>query len=47
MVCYVAGKYTAPTREEVQANIDAAEAVGKRMLNQGITPLIPHRISAF
>lgn len=47
MIAYIAGKYTADTREGVQANIDAAEAVGKAMLLQGYVPLIPHRITGF
>ena len=42
---YIAGPYTAPTREGVQRNIDAAEAVGKKMLKLGAVPVIPHRIT--
>ncbi|KAA0888728.1 DUF1937 family protein [Oryzomonas rubra] len=44
-IVYVAGPYTAPTREGIQANIDKAEAIGKMLLLQGDTPLIPHRIT--
>lgn len=44
-LAYIAGKYTGHTREEVQANIDAAEAVGKEMLLRGMVPIIPHRIT--
>lgn len=46
MLAYVAGKYTAPTKEEVQMNINAAEKVGKQTLLMGMVPIIPHRISA-
>lgn len=47
MLIYVAGAYTAPTKEEVQAHIDRAEEVGKLVLEHGYVPLIPHRITAF
>lgn len=47
MICYVAGPYTAPSREEVQANIDKAEAVGKKMMHLGFAPIIPHKITSF
>lgn len=43
---YIAGKYSADTREDVQANIDAAEVAGKAVLLSGAVPVIPHRISA-
>lgn len=46
MLIYIAGKYTAPTREERQRNIDAAEEAGKHVALQGHVPIIPHRISA-
>ena len=47
MICYIAGAYTAPTREGIQANIDAAEAAGKEMLlHHGFVPLIPHKITS-
>lgn len=45
MICYIAGPYSASTQEGVQANIDAAEAIGKQMLLHGYTPVIPHRIT--
>lgn len=47
MIVYIAGPYSAPTREGVQTNIDAAEVVGKSILQMGYVPLIPHRITAF
>lgn len=43
---YVAGKYSGETREEVQANIDLAETVGKALLKNGCAPLIPHKITS-
>lgn len=46
MVVYICGPYTAPTRDEVQRNINVAERAGKAVLKMGHTPLIPHRISA-
>lgn len=44
---YVAGKYSAPTREEVQANIDKADEVAKQLMLRGYVPVIPHKITAF
>lgn len=45
-VLYIAGPYSAKTREEIQQNINIAEQVGKAVLKAGFVPLIPHRISA-
>lgn len=42
---YIAGRYTADTRADVQANIDAAEEAGKEVLLLGHVPVIPHRIT--
>lgn len=47
MICYIAGPYSHPTQEGVQANIDAAEKVGKSVLRMGKVPLIPHKITSF
>jgi nucleoside 2-deoxyribosyltransferase len=47
MVVYIAGPYTAPTRDGVQANIDKAEEVAKAILQKGLTPLLPHKITSF
>lgn len=44
---YVAGKYSAPTQEEVQANIDKADEVAKQLMLRGFVPVIPHKITAF
>lgn len=45
MVVYVAGPYSGATREEIQQNINIAEAAGKGILKAGHTPLIPHRMA--
>lgn len=39
---YIAGPFTAPTREGVEANIKAAEAVGIVIAQLGGMPIIPH-----
>lgn len=39
---YVAGKFSAPTRAGVEANIAAAELVGIEVARLGLMPLIPH-----
>ena len=39
---YIAGPFTAPTREGVEANIKAAEAVGIVIAGLGGMPIIPH-----
>lgn len=44
IVAYVAGKYTADTKEEKIKNVQQAEEVGKQLLKMGISPLIPHKI---
>lgn len=44
-LAYIAGKYTGATREDVQRNINDAEAVGKAVLQKGMVPIIPHRIT--
>ena len=43
---YVAGPYTALTREEISANVAKAEEWGKQVLLAGHVPLIPHKISS-
>jgi nucleoside 2-deoxyribosyltransferase len=39
---YVAGPYTGPTREAVEANITAAVVVGLEVARLGACPVIPH-----
>lgn len=39
---YVSGPYTAPTPELVQANVDAAVAVGLQVRAAGYVPVVPH-----
>jgi len=39
---YVAGRFSAPTREGVETNIRAAERVGLEVAKLGGFPLIPH-----
>lgn len=41
-VIYIAGKYTAPTKEGVQANVDKATAKGAELAGQGYAPIVPH-----
>src|SRR6266581_3432155 len=43
---YVAGAYSAPTREERAANVARAEEYGKQVLLAGHVPVIPHKISS-
>lgn len=43
---YVAGPYTAPTRDGVEANIAAAERVGIVIAKLGGMPVIPHANTA-
>ena len=42
---YIAGPYSAPTTEEVRANVARAEAQGKELLLAGYVPVIPHKIT--
>jgi len=42
---YVAGPYTAPTRDGIEENIRKAEEVGKSVLLAGHVPVIPHKIT--
>lgn len=44
---YVAGKYTAKTRQEIKSNIQVAEIVAKDLLLLGFIPIIPHKITSF
>lgn len=39
---YIAGPYTAKTREEIEQNIDRARAAGIMFARAGFAPLIPH-----
>jgi hypothetical protein len=47
LVVYVAGKYTAGTDEEIQANLQVAEDVAKKLFTFGFAPVIPHKLTAF
>ena len=40
---YVSGPYTAPTREMRDANVHAADVVGRQLLAKGHWPFIPHK----
>jgi hypothetical protein len=42
ILVYVAGPFSAPTREGVEANIDAAVELGLRVAEIGLYPVIPH-----
>ena len=46
MLVYIAGKYTAPTYEERQENINAAKEVAIACWNKGHTVLCPHMNTA-
>ncbi len=39
---YVAGRFSAPTREGVEANIHAAALVGLEVAKLGACPVVPH-----
>lgn len=39
---YISGAYTAPTPEEVDANVKAAKAVGMQVRALGFVPVVPH-----
>jgi hypothetical protein len=43
---YCAGCYSAPTREQIAANVAIAEEHGKQVLLAGHIPVIPHRLTA-
>jgi nucleoside 2-deoxyribosyltransferase len=43
---YVAGPYSAPTKEERQKNVKKAEEAGKMLLTLGYVPIIPHKITS-
>lgn len=45
MLIYVAGPYSAPTHDEIAANIARAEEAGKKLIQSGMIPVIPHRIT--
>lgn len=42
LVVYVAGKFSGPTRADVEANIAAAVALGVEVARAGHNPIIPH-----
>lgn len=42
MLVYVSGKYSAPTHDEVQANIDAAAVIAKELWQKGHAVICPH-----
>lgn len=42
MKIYVAGPYTAPTPEQVLANVNEAIRIGVELIEKGHTPFIPH-----
>lgn len=42
ILCYVAGPFSAPTREGVEANIRKAERMGLEVAKLGLMPVIPH-----
>jgi hypothetical protein len=46
-VVYCAGPYTAPTREGVAMHVKIAEEYGKRVLEAGFVPIVPHRLSVW
>ena len=39
---YIAGPYSAPTPEEIQANVDRAIDAGNRLMDAGIRVRVPH-----
>ncbi len=43
---YVAGPYSAKTREEVKDNVRRAELEGMFLLQNGMIPIIPHKITS-
>lgn len=43
---YVAGRYSADTREQVAANILKAQGHGHEVLLAGFVPIVPHAITA-
>lgn len=44
---YVAGPYSGKTKEEVKRNIHEAELLGQQLLDRGVLPIIPHKITSF
>ncbi|MDP2365830.1 MAG: DUF4406 domain-containing protein [Ignavibacteria bacterium] len=47
MLVYIAGKYTAPTKQEIKQNIVIVEELAKDVLLAGLIPIIPHKICSF
>jgi hypothetical protein len=45
MVIYVAGPYTAPTKEEQYANVAVADKLARELFALGYVPVIPHKIA--
>ena len=45
MIIYVAGKFSAPTQEGIDANVVVANRVGKDILAAKHTPVVPHNLS--
>lgn len=45
MRVYIAGPYTAKTKEERDQNVRLAEEVGKRVASAGYIPFIPHKMT--
>lgn len=43
LLIYVAGPYSAPTEEEVDANVRRAEEVGQEVLLLQHVPIVPHK----
>jgi hypothetical protein len=46
LLAYVAGPFTAPTREGVEANIRRAELLGVEVAKRGVCPVCPHANTA-
>lgn len=47
MLVYIAGKYTADTKQEIKQNIAIVEELAKDVLLAGFIPIIPHKITSF
>lgn len=47
ILVYIAGPFSAPTREGVEANILAANRLGVEVARRGYMPVIPHANTGF
>lgn len=45
LIIYTAGQYTAPTPEEIDANVDRAAKAGQEIMRRGHAVICPHTLT--